>query len=243
MKCRICSSPLDRSGRCPTCGYEKAQDYEQYPTLAEIAPAPRPKAPPPRPKPKRRGLILALLAAALLLAGGFFAVLKLLPRSSPAAPAPTPTPEPTPSVYTRGTVSFTLEDEGKTLRISGTGAIGGHVTGGRYNSYIALDYDLSSVIPNWARVQNDITKLVIEEGIVGSSVDFSHCLSLQSVVLPGSFTDLPMDFFFDCTALSLVTFSEGLQEIGTNAFGNCSALTQLKLPDGVRVIDFSAFGH
>ena len=36
MKCPVCAAEY-RDGRCPTCGFDPAQDYESYPSLAPLA--------------------------------------------------------------------------------------------------------------------------------------------------------------------------------------------------------------
>ena len=56
---------------------------------------------------------------------------------------------------------------------------------------------------------------------------FSHCQSLQKVILPPSLREIRAEAFVGCTALSSIALPEQIRYIGHRAFGGCSRLAHL----------------
>ena len=68
---------------------------------------------------------------------------------------------------------------------------------------------------------------------------FIDCLTLQSVKLPSSVTEIG-NYAFAGSALTEVTIPEGVTTIGASAFAN-TGLTEVTIPEGVTTIGGSAF--
>ncbi len=118
-------------------------------------------------------------------------------------------------------------DEG-TLTITGSGAMANYT---------------GSDMP-WCNYQNDITNVVIENGVttIGSNA-FYWCTALTSVTIPGSVTSIGDYAFWHCTSLTSVTIGEAVTTIGDGAFNRCTSLTSLTIPDSVTSIGDSAFSN
>ena len=69
---------------------------------------------------------------------------------------------------------------------------------------------------------------------------FIDCLTLQSVELPSSVTEIG-SYAFAYTGLTEVTIPEGVTTIGDSAFQHCYGLTGVTIPAGVTTIGASAF--
>ena len=63
---------------------------------------------------------------------------------------------------------------------------------------------------------------------IGDSV-FSHCYSLESVVIPDSVTSIGKFAFYDCSGLESVVIGDSVTSIGHYAFNCCSSLTSIKV--------------
>ena len=94
----------------------------------------------------------------------------------------------------------------------------------------------------WRDYQDQVTRLVLSEGIVGmDNCLFQGFTALVSAELPDSLANLGTYTFADCTALTQVRLPQGLQSIGSYSFNGCSALTAIDLPETVTVIGYDAF--
>ena len=118
-------------------------------------------------------------------------------------------------------VRWEFDETTGTLTVSGMGAI---------PDFMFDDItDITEVIP-WATCREDVTKVVVEEGI--TKIGFANfCMmpNLTEVVLPGTLTEIgAYAFIYDCM-LETVNFPEGLTTIGEGAFYICS-LTDIRLP-------------
>lgn len=146
--------------------------------------------------------------------------------------------------------TYKLFEDG-TLNISGEGAMKPNV------------FDANGQI--WASCKNDVTKVVIEEGItvigqyaftgcpnllsvsIPSTVTdigfyaFQNCTSLAIVVIPNNVTAIWDQAFKNCTSLSSLTYSSRVTSYGTNTFENCTSLTNIILPEGTRSIAANTF--
>ena len=103
-------------------------------------------------------------------------------------------------------------------------------------------------------VQPKTKKLTISEGIQkinasafqGSITEHTmkgKNLSLTTVKLPSTVTEIPDYAFANCASLTTVDFSEGLLSIGEYAFVNCSTLTTITFPDSLTELgEYSFYG-
>lgn len=115
------------------------------------------------------------------------------------------------------TATWELSDEG-VLTISGSGAISD--TG---------EHDMP-----WKDLRNDITSIVIDEGItrIGNWV-FHSCTEAISVSLPSTLKEIGEQSFRSCSKITQVMLPSGLESIGGGAFYYCYSLTSLTIPGGV----------
>lgn len=115
-------------------------------------------------------------------------------------------------------VTWTLDDEG-TLTISGTGEMKkthyGMAEGWEWNDFL-----------------QDITAVVIEEGVTGLYGDtFAGCTNLVSVVIPEGVTIIPYAAFSGCANLETVTIPDSVTDIRTGAFDNCNHIKEIILSE------------
>lgn len=133
------------------------------------------------------------------------------------------------------------------------------------------NYQTMHFVAPWKEISNQITKIVIENGVtsIGSNafyqcsdmqatLDLSNAKALTSIgnnafygckkltgslKIPDSVTEIGAEAFLDCNNLSgNFELPEGLQSVGNDAFYNCYNLTGgLKLPDTVTSIGTGAF--
>lgn len=115
------------------------------------------------------------------------------------------------------TATWELSDEG-VLTISGSGAIS----------------DTGAHDMPWKDLRNDITSIVIDEGItrIGNWV-FHSCTEAISVSLPSTLKEIGEQSFRSCSKITQVMLPSGLKSIGGGAFYYCYSLTSLTIPGGV----------
>lgn len=70
---------------------------------------------------------------------------------------------------------------------------------------------------------------------------FSHCTSLESIVIPDGVTEIKSGAFADCHALESVSLPYGLTAIRMWAFDGCVSLAAISLPSTLRIIEAAAF--
>ena len=105
-------------------------------------------------------------------------------------------------------VSWTFDSEAGTLVISGNGQV--------RNSGLS-----TSGHSPWYEYRENITKVVVEEGITGlGNFNFDGCVNLTDVSLPTT-----------------------LVRMGSQVFRNCNSLTSLNIPDSVVMSDGNAIGN
>lgn len=118
----------------------------------------------------------------------------------------------------------------KTLTISG----GGMVPGGTGSG--------ADTHP-WDQYENDITKLVIEDGITGTqgSKAFAGLKALTEITFGEDFTTVGGGAFANCSALKTVTLPKTVNTLSSVAFSNCNNLETLyvcnrdiTIPSGAR---------
>ena len=70
---------------------------------------------------------------------------------------------------------------------------------------------------------------------------FYNCISLSSITLPSTVTEIGWYAFHNCNKLREVILNKGLQKIGHSAFYRCSSLSSITLPSTVTEIGGCAF--
>lgn len=122
-------------------------------------------------------------------------------------------------------LTWTLDESG-TLTISGNGEI---------FAYMMDNFP-------WSDIRNEITAIVIEEGVVGIPTSaFSGCWNATSLVLPDSLAYIDSYAFERCEKLTEVTIPGGVKELGGSAFQECFGLQNVVISEGVTVIGSNAF--
>ncbi len=130
-------------------------------------------------------------------------------------------------------LTWVLDDAG-VLTISGSGEM--------------EDYKSGSITP-WYSYRNDITTVIIEEGVTSignhafDNFDTINCFYplLTSVQLPGTLVSIGEYALYCCVGVTSITLPEGLSAIKLCAFQNCTGLTSLVLPEGLTSIGNAAF--
>ena len=96
--------------------------------------------------------------------------------------------------------------------------------------------DSSVVIPDGVtKISGDDDLCSFEDGA------FRDCMTLKSVVIPGTVTEIGRGTFSHCKQLESVTFPGSVRTIGQDAFAYCESLVSLDIPDGVTTICYYAF--
>lgn len=70
---------------------------------------------------------------------------------------------------------------------------------------------------------------------------FWECLSITSVALPDSVTQIKYSAFKGCVNLTTISLGNGVTTIGSRAFYDCVSLADIVLPDSVTTIKSGAF--
>jgi hypothetical protein len=118
---------------------------------------------------------------------------------------------------------------GGTLTIDGTGA---------------MDDFANYTLQPWALNRDDITDIIIEEGVTSiGDFAFNGCDNLVSVSIPASVGTIGKSAFATCEKLETVNFAplSLLTDIGTYAFSSCSVLESIDIPSSVTSIGEGAF--
>ena len=79
-----------------------------------------------------------------------------------------------------------------------------------------------------------------KEGYTGSGA-FEDCISLESIEIPNTVTDIYASAFRGCSSLKTITLSKGLLSIGSKCFQNCTSLTSISIPSTVGSLGASMF--
>ena len=118
--------------------------------------------------------------------------------------------------------------DGGTLTIRGTGVI--------------YDYYGYDVYTPWHEMEQEITRVVIEEGITGiGTMAFGNMTALVEVSLPDTLTTIGSFAFLDCDALETVALPAGLRSLGQQAFAWCDSLKSMEIPASVTFVDACVF--
>ncbi len=112
-------------------------------------------------------------------------------------------------------ITWELDADGKTLRISGTGAMADY------------SFDYYDRAP-WYFAGETITSIEIEKGVTEiGAYAFSEINSLLSITLPEKVEFIHEGAFNACAKLTSVTFPLSLQQIGNKAFEDCLRLNKV----------------
>lgn len=125
-------------------------------------------------------------------------------------------------------LTWTLSDAG-TLTISGIGAMT------NFKSY---------TVQPWASCRQEITSVVIEEGVTTiGDYAFYDCVKLKTVEAPDSLTNVGKYAFHNCVTLTgSPILPKGMTTIGERTYSGCQNLTSnLVIPSGVTAIGQFAF--
>lgn len=94
----------------------------------------------------------------------------------------------------------------------------------------------------WYDYRDDITRIVIQEGVTSIGyAAFWGLSNLFSVEIPGSVAVIGRDAFGQCTTLGSVKIPEGVTSIQMCAFSGCSSLKRVELPKTIKGIQKLAF--
>lgn len=66
-------------------------------------------------------------------------------------------------------------------------------------------------------------------------------VSLTSVVIPSSVTEVGGIAFYGCQSLESIVMSNAIKEIGYSAFQNCKSLESIVVPEGITIIPKNCF--
>ena len=130
-------------------------------------------------------------------------------------------------------LTWSIDVEGGTLTISGTGAMWD------YSEIFVGDGDSHTTAPWYAYSP---TKLVLERGItyIGEYA-FSGCGIAGDLTLPDGVTEVGANAFAYCSGLTSVVLSQSVAWLDNWAFLNCSGISSLTMPKGVTGIGYAAF--
>ena len=115
-------------------------------------------------------------------------------------------------------LTYTINDDGKTLTISGTGAM--------------TNYNLRTKAPWYADYSTTIKTVVIEKGVTSiGNYAFYYCDALESIVFSGTDVATIGNYAFRyCSALKWVDLSNSsVTSIGNYAFSDCTSIDWLNL--------------
>ncbi|MGN0606554.1 MAG: leucine-rich repeat protein [Oscillospiraceae bacterium] len=126
---------------------------------------------------------------------------------------------------------YSFDSETGVLTISGTGDM----------------YEYSNVKsdePSPFLKNENIKKVIIEDGITGIGADtFKCCSGIEEVIFPDTVTYIGSSSFIQCTSLSEITIPESVEKVGNWAFYDCTGLTKVTIPDNSMKIEALAFGN
>ena len=128
-----------------------------------------------------------------------------------------------------GALSWDYEQDGKTLTISGDGAL--------------EDFENADSVA-WAEVRTSAEKLVLSEGITSiGDYAFYYMPAITEVEIPSTVTELGDFAFAYCSKLETVAFPAELTVVGESAFEGCGALTSVFLQEHVTTLGDRAFAY
>ena len=128
---------------------------------------------------------------------------------------------------TSGTTVWAIEEDGTMIFY----AIGEDGTG---------EMDLYD--SNWDEYADQVTALVIEEGVTGEIYGFGSFVNLKTVSLPDTVTGIGRRTFQGCINLEQVNIPSNLTHLENNAFSDCVKLTEVHFPASLEHVSTRTFG-
>ena len=114
------------------------------------------------------------------------------------------------------------------LTISGTGDM--------------YDYEVIFSTAPWSNISNNITSLIIQNGVTSIGNDaFLRCCNLSSVTLGNDIKSIGEYAFNQCARLTSIELPNGVTSIGESAFNYCTSLSHIVIPNSVENIGISVF--
>lgn len=95
--------------------------------------------------------------------------------------------------------------------------------------------------PEWVDVKDDITSVVINEGITSIGNRLFQALPITTVTIPSSVTSIGIYAFSQCVNLLSISLPEGLTALGTNCFASCTSLKSATIPSSITQINDNVF--
>ncbi|MBQ3118707.1 MAG: leucine-rich repeat protein [Clostridia bacterium] len=124
--------------------------------------------------------------------------------------------------------NVTWEQQADVLYINGTGDM-------------VIDFEYITQIP-WYGIRNEISKIVVGEGITYiSDSAFADFRLAKEVVLPNSLRTIGPAAFITCTSLETLTLPYKITEIQDGAFVNCESMKAITIPGSIIEIADDAF--
>jgi len=124
--------------------------------------------------------------------------------------------------------NVTWEQQADVLYINGTGDM-------------TIDFEYITEIP-WYHLRNDISKIVVGEGITSiSDSAFADFRLVKEVVLPSSLRVIGPAAFITCRSLETLVLPYKITRIEDGAFVNCSSLASITIPGSITEIAEDAF--
>ena len=133
------------------------------------------------------------------------------------------------------------------LTISGTGAMNDCEYGAPWDDYsdnitsVVIENGITS-IGNYAFSYAVLTSVSIPDSVesIGNGA-FNGCTGLTSIKIPDSVTSIGNHAFEECTRLESAVIGNSVESIGDFAFQGCTGLTSIEISDGVTSIGIQAF--
>ncbi len=98
----------------------------------------------------------------------------------------------------------------------------------------------NNIIVPWEGYTEEITKVVMEEGVSSIAKNAFCYMSLDEVIIPGTVTSIDSWAFYACE-VSEITIPSGVTEIKTYTFASCDSLENIVIPNTVTTIEAYAF--
>ena len=107
---------------------------------------------------------------------------------------------------------------------------------------IVFSEPISQIGVFWGRVS--LTSINIPDSVTEIKyAAFKDCTSLTNVTIGNSVTSIEDEAFSGCTQLTNINLPDSVTEIGNWAFANCASLTRVTIPDNVTEIgNYTFFG-
>ncbi len=103
-------------------------------------------------------------------------------------------------------------------------------------------YDFKSNNRPWEEYEDNIKKVVVEEGVTSIGANaFYSCAYITSVTLPDGLTEIRDYAFERCSSLTSINIPDSVKSIGIAAFYYCQKLKSINIPDGITTISADAF--